>query len=761
MKNDAKSNIEKTVNEYQRSIACWPLPPIRRSQIIILIILALASLILNAQNPFIKLYTTADGLPSNKIIQMYQDSKKFIWFATDAGLVRYDGSTFTPYQKKDGLSDYIVQSIHEDASGRIWLQCSNGRWNFFYNNKIYNESHAPFLDSLKDLNTFPHNSDDIMYFYHPSKYEIYALDADNRISEYKIPEGITIKNLSKTPGGEYLIATQSGFIRTRTLSGINFESATKNFYRPYDWIMPIGKEIIFERVYFTKPLEVRMNKYVKYVNGIRNDSVEFPGQLSIMKCFEDSNGMLWISTWIKGVFCLKDKKIVDSLDIAESADFMEDHEGNIWISAKRGVFKINPGYISFKHYDISNFNNEGIRLLRSGIETGVWFSTGGRTIYLLKNNKIYDCDRWSERCNQICVLKNDFLIYGNKTLHLILEGISTDDMTGKLLLKYCYVVDTLVSNFSSVAVKKTRKEFCGAVIDFKGTNKDEIGIYSINKEIKLESRVLVGDGGVWNIFYDAHDNLIINSVKNNYYLRDNKLIPDEDLNRFRGKKIHLNLCLINSTDLIYTEDDSIYLINNHKVYNLTSFFNYNITPRVNRIIYEEPSLYLSNRRNIFKCDYPQNIIDNKPVQLQLIDINFRNIHDILVKNDTLYVASDDGLTIIPEVMLGKIISHTPIPYFQSVMVNDSSIDISRGEISLKENNKIRFQYGYIAYSSTPIEFSYMLENLDKNWTTGTGTNVVYQNLSRGKYIFKIRARKATMEWSEPIEFRIAIRAHFW
>ena len=201
--------------------------------------------------------------------------------------------------------------------------------------------------------------------------------------------------------------------------------------------------------------------------------------------------------------------------------------------------------------------------------------------------------------------------------------------------------------------------------------------------------------------------------------------------------------------------------NDHKIFNLTSSFNYPIGLMIRRIKYYALSLYLSTAINIYKCDNPLNIIEGKPVNLQLININFKNIHDILVKNDSLYVASDDGLTIIPTAMLSKIKTHTPIPYFQSILVNDTGIDFSRKEITLTGNNKIKFGFGSINYSSTPKSFSYMLYGLDHTWTTGTGNNVVYQNLSRGNYIFKVRARKGAMEWSSPIEFNINIKAHFW
>ena len=149
------------------------------------------------------------------------------------------------------------------------------------------------------------------------------------------------------------------------------------------------------------------------------------------------------------------------------------------------------------------------------------------------------------------------------------------------------------------------------------------------------------------------------------------------------------------------------------------------------------------------------------MQLQFIDINFRNIHDILVNNDTLYVASDDGLTVIPEALLSKIRPQIPIPYFQYINVNDSEADLTKQKITLTGNTKIKFGFGSIQYSGSPVIFSYKLEGFDHDWTTGKGTNIVYQNVPRGNYTFKLRARKVTSEWSKPIEFKITIKAHFW
>ena len=63
---------------------------------------------------------------------------------------------------------------------------------------------------------------------------------------------------------------------------------------------------------------------------------------------------------------------------------------------------------------------------------------------------------------------------------------------------------------------------------------------------------------------------------------------------------------------------------------------------------------MADAGNIYYCDNPQNIIKGNPVELKLTDLNFKNIHKILAIQHSLYIASDDGLTIIPEAALAEL-----------------------------------------------------------------------------------------------------------
>src|SRR5262245_491950 len=76
-----------------------------------------------AQEPAYLHYNVSDGLPSALVYCVTQDSKGFMWFGTDKGLARFDGTRFKVFGMKDGLPDNEVVNVFEDSQGRLWLSC--------------------------------------------------------------------------------------------------------------------------------------------------------------------------------------------------------------------------------------------------------------------------------------------------------------------------------------------------------------------------------------------------------------------------------------------------------------------------------------------------------------------------------------------------------------------------------------------------------------------------------------------------------------
>lgn len=69
-----------------------------------------------------------NSLPNNYVNNLFEDSKKNLWFCTESGLCKYVPSTkkFTRYSMEDGLPDNQVFRVLEDKNGNIWISTAKG-----------------------------------------------------------------------------------------------------------------------------------------------------------------------------------------------------------------------------------------------------------------------------------------------------------------------------------------------------------------------------------------------------------------------------------------------------------------------------------------------------------------------------------------------------------------------------------------------------------------------------------------------------------
>ena len=58
-----------------------------------------------------------NGLPSNHVYHTIQDSKGFMWFATNRGIAKFDGVKFKVFTTKDGLPNNDIWRLTADDEG--------------------------------------------------------------------------------------------------------------------------------------------------------------------------------------------------------------------------------------------------------------------------------------------------------------------------------------------------------------------------------------------------------------------------------------------------------------------------------------------------------------------------------------------------------------------------------------------------------------------------------------------------------------------
>lgn len=80
---------------------------------------------------------TTDGLPSNIVRAILQDSQGFLWFGTMNGLSRYDGHTFrnfyaaAPGNGQPGLIDNRINGLTEDHDGFLWISTAQRHYSCY------------------------------------------------------------------------------------------------------------------------------------------------------------------------------------------------------------------------------------------------------------------------------------------------------------------------------------------------------------------------------------------------------------------------------------------------------------------------------------------------------------------------------------------------------------------------------------------------------------------------------------------------------
>ncbi|HRZ49278.1 MAG TPA: two-component regulator propeller domain-containing protein [Bacteroidales bacterium] len=87
-----------------------------------IILLAVTCLFLQGvtgQSAFIN-YTTADGLPDDNVMGVTVDFNGDKWFATQAGVARLAGTTWTVWTTSNGLADNYIKCISVSTNGYIW-----------------------------------------------------------------------------------------------------------------------------------------------------------------------------------------------------------------------------------------------------------------------------------------------------------------------------------------------------------------------------------------------------------------------------------------------------------------------------------------------------------------------------------------------------------------------------------------------------------------------------------------------------------------
>jgi sensor histidine kinase YesM/ligand-binding sensor domain-containing protein len=288
-------------------------------------------------------YTTTNGLVTNVVHHGMQDSRGYMWFATDSGVSRFDGNRFRHFTTQDGLGGNEIFYIYEDSRQRLWFLSFNGVPSYFHNNSFYNPSNDTVLAQLQFGNmlvsVFEDHENAIWLMsqdatiYNISKDEHIQkipatglvntirqawVDQHNRIHvgtanntlhfneierKWEIKDHLSYRVIQQqhTREGSFLIPSRDGIVYT----GSSITSAPYYIHRN---ILGIQAEITFamrsmNSIYMAVGTIVDGVHFYDYEGGLTRTSVAhlLPGQTITSVTF-DTQESIWITTLRNGIY---------------------------------------------------------------------------------------------------------------------------------------------------------------------------------------------------------------------------------------------------------------------------------------------------------------------------------------------------------------------------------------------------------------------------------------------------------------------------
>jgi signal transduction histidine kinase/CheY-like chemotaxis protein/ligand-binding sensor domain-containing protein len=152
----------------------------------IVLLLFNSDLIAQSFSAKIRKLSIEDGLSNRFVRNTFQDSRGFIWLATNYGLNRYDGYSFQLLTKeKQGLASNMIDHIYEDQDTCLWLTFLDGKARPFEKVSIVNTNTLEVTNlSEKYGPSFPIKEYDIFEIYQAAPNVLFIVTKSRKVFKY-------------------------------------------------------------------------------------------------------------------------------------------------------------------------------------------------------------------------------------------------------------------------------------------------------------------------------------------------------------------------------------------------------------------------------------------------------------------------------------------------------------------------------------------------------------------------------------------------
>jgi ligand-binding sensor domain-containing protein/cbb3-type cytochrome oxidase subunit 3 len=693
-----------------------------------------------AQQPAYTYYSIRDGLASNDTYNCVEDKKGFLWIATENGVSRFDGKNFKNYTTAQGLPDNDVLVIEMDSAGAIWVLPFQ-RTPAYYDEKTDKFINSKTDKALGEIKFGNVNNSSVLQnggvafwnnagaFVYKNK-EVLKLPQQRRIGYNNAVISFGNENYVTVSSDSLRLYKKDVLINKTLFNKLSIYTACKDNSFYYADSMKLCKIIILPDGSIGKKLEVKLPFEIKGMNftgkqlAITSNSsniyladtatLEFSAQgfsfnALIRYIYNDKVGNTWICTKENGLIRYQQKGILTISDEAFQRNFnaISYWKNQLVVGTNNGEILLYKGPYDFKKIALYQEKKYSAWVKKiSHTNRGLYISTEGAIFFVDNNLKKKDLFGTTKNfASKGFIVKNDTSIITGNSGAVRKINLNT--------LKYN---DTI--NIRVTTLENGNKENI-----YVGSN---TGLYKwedYKKFIFLGEKSPTLTNRIRSLAYNAKDNILWTGLATDTLvaLQNDNIIATIQL----GAKLPGNECR------------ALYSQQNGKVWVGTN-------SALARIMYT----------------YENNVFQYTTTVFTTADgITGKQINDITEHNDTIYVATNAGVSIVPSKMKFDV-PNIPV-YITGISINNVDTALLKEfNLSHWQNNiAIRFNASDLG-STTDRIFEYRRNK--EPWHVVNNDNISLQQLAPGSYTIQVRTLNRDGNPSNNIaEVKFEISTAFW
>ncbi len=665
-------------------------------------------------------FTIDDGIPQSSINQIVQDSTGFIWFSTNQGLYRFDGSIFKKYPKIGKHKLSVVNNITPLANQNYVI---SDMWNIYFvtlKDTIFLLKKIKLNHQIKSITTYNKSH------YFLTKDTIYKINKNLNISQIKFAKNLNaISNFQN----QLYICAEDGFYRLNKSKLVKISDITNilSIFNDKNKVLYLGNNS-------SKIYTFRQGK-------ISKSQIILPKKnLCINTINKDKKNNLWIGT-TKGVFKFTNKifkyySAKNGLGANIVSKIFVDNENNIWIGLSgNGISKyITEKFLNLKSDDGLNFDN--ITSISQGKKGLIYLANSMENSLNIINQKNHQISKINANFKSKIVF-NRIYADQNKDIWLLNFNAKIYRLKGKTIIPFYEkffkdnyrLVTDIVQDYSGNYWITTGK----ALLKYEGKS---------FKEIKLPKNI--AKYSLYKLFVDKENRLWIATTKNGLILKDGEII--------RNYTVRNGLPSNYIIDITEDSHQNIWIATNKgfSKFQDNNFYNFSTKDGLSsnlckfiKILGEKIFIGTDNGLNIYNGNFIKTYYKSDGIVSSEINRNAGFIDNY----GNLWFGTKGGVT---KYNPNEDRENTVAPkiYFINIYNLNHKIPITDKIILNSNQNNLSIHYSAISFTNPEnLVYEYKLIPGSEDWIKTKNRKVDFNNLSPNKYIFQLRARNDDDIWS--------------